>query len=137
MKLKRILAVVAARNREFYRDRAGLGWNIFMPVVMVLGFAFIFSGPEKDLFKVGTLGEGPAEERPAFLDTRHIRFVQQENLDTAVEKVRYHRLDLLLDLRGTPRYWVNELSPNGYVVERLLLQAQVILQETQVIQAQL
>jgi len=123
MSLKRILAVVAARNREFYRDKAGLGWNIFMPVVMVLGFAFIFSGPETDMFKVGVIGEAVGEERPAFLDTRHIRFVPQLDEAEAIEKVRYHRIDLLLDLREPKRYWVNESSPNGYMVERLLLQA--------------
>jgi len=123
MNLKRILAVVAARNREFYRDRAGLGWNILMPVVIVLGFSFIFSGPEEDLFKVGVIGEVAAEVRPAFLDTRHIRFIPMRDDAAAIEKVRYHRIDLLLDLRGPARYWVNELSPNGYVVERLLLQA--------------
>ena len=123
MSLKRILAVVVARNREFYRDKAGLGWNIFMPVVMVLGFAFIFSGPETDLFKVGVIGGTVGDERPAFLDTRHIRFVPQQDEAEAIEKVRYHRIDLLLDLREPKRYWVNESSPNGYMVERLLLQA--------------
>jgi ABC-type multidrug transport system permease subunit len=123
MSLKRILAVVEARNREFYRDKAGLGWNIFMPVVMVLGFAFIFSGPETDLFKVGVIGATVGDGRPAFLDTRHIRFVPQQDEAEAVDKVRYHRIDLLLDLREPKRYWVNESSPNGYIVERLLLQA--------------
>jgi len=123
MNLKRILAVVTARNREFYRDRAGLGWNIFMPFVIVLGFAFIFSGTQEDLFKVGVLGEINGGGRQAFLDTRHIRFVPQQDEAEAIEKVRYHRIDLLLDLRGPPRYWVNDLSPNGYLVERLLLQA--------------
>lgn len=123
MSLRRILAVLVARNREFYRDKAGLGWNLFMPLVMVLGFAFIFSNPDEELYKVGILGEPPAAERPAFLDTRHIRFVAQDNEAAAIDKVRYHRIDLLLDLRDTPRYWVNELSPRGYVVERLLLQS--------------
>ena len=123
MNLKRILAVVTARNREFYRDRAGLGWNILMPVVMVMGFAFIFSGPEEDLFKVGVLGEPTQETRPAFLDTRHIRFVPQADEREAIEKIRYHRIDLLLDLRNSPRYWVNESSANGYLAERVLLQA--------------
>jgi len=120
MNLERILAVVRARNREFYRDKAGLGWNILMPLVIVLGFAFIFSGSQQDLFKVGLLGNST---RPAFLDTRHIQFIKQQSEPEAIEKVRYHRIDLLLDLRGAPRYWVNDLSPNGYVVERLLLQA--------------
>ena len=115
--------MIVARNREFYRDRAGLGWNIFMPVVMVLGFAFIFSNPDDDLYRVGLLGEPASGERPAFLDTRHLRFITQDDAAAAVEKVRYHGLDLLLDLRGPLRYWVNDLSARGYVVEHLLLQS--------------
>jgi len=123
MSLRRILAVVVARNREFYRDKAGLGWNIFMPVVMVLGFAFIFSTPDEELYKVGVLGQPPAGQQLAFLDTRHIRFIAMDDEAAAIDKVRYHRIDLLLDLRARPRYWINELSARGYVVERLLLQS--------------
>jgi ABC-type multidrug transport system permease subunit len=122
MRFSRIAAVVGARNREFYRDKAGLGWNVLMPVVMVLGFAFIFSNPESTLYKVGVLGEASVQASP-FLATRHVQFIPQDNEAGAIDKVRYHRIDLLLDLRGTPRYWVNEASPNGYIVERLLLQS--------------
>ena len=32
---------------------------------------------------------------------------------TIVRKVERHQLDLLLDLRAPPRYWVNEHSPEG------------------------
>jgi ABC-2 type transport system permease protein len=32
-------------------------------------------------------------------------------------------MDLLLDLRGAPRYWVNTDSPKGYIVEKLLLES--------------
>ena len=122
MNLTRIGAVIVARNREFYRDKAGLGWNIFMPVAMVLGFAFIFSNASEDMYKVGVLGDPAAAQSP-FLDTRYVQFIGQDDATAAIDKLRYHRLDLLVDLRGVPRYWVNELSPNGYIVERLLLQS--------------
>ena len=123
MNFKRISAVFVARNREFYRDKAGLGWNIFMPVVMVLGFAFIFSSPDQDIFKVGVLGSPEQASQIAFLESRHIRFIAQDDESEAIDKVRYHRIDLLLDLREQPRYWVNELSPDGHIVERLLWQS--------------
>ncbi len=124
MNLQRIRAVIRARNREFYRDKAGLGWNLFMPFVMLLGFAFIFSGTDEDLFKVGVVG-GPAPAAPApFLDTRHVRFIPLTDRRTGIDKVRYHRLDLLFEPGEPPRYWVNEQSPKGYVVERLLWAAQ-------------
>lgn len=120
MQISRILAVVGARNREFYRDKAGLGWNVFMPVLMVLGFAFIFTNPDTNLFKVGVLGATEAGASGGFLSTPYVEFIPQSDEERAVDKVRHHRLDLLVDLRGSARYWVNELSAKGYVAERLL-----------------
>mgnify|MGYP001820203313 CR=1 FL=1 len=123
MNLQRIFAVVGARNREFYRDKAGLGWNLLLPFVLVLGLAFIFSGPENALYKVGVLGAPADTGQTGFLATRHIRFIAQDDEAAAIEKVRYHRIDLLVDLRDPARYWVNDLSPSGYLAERLLLQS--------------
>ena len=118
----RILAILQARNREFYRDRAGLGWNIAMPMLMVLGFAFIFGNESDVLFKVGVLaqdGNLPAAHSP-FLAVRHVRFIPLVDLQSAVAKVERHQLDLLLDLRGAPRYWINLHSAKGYLAEQLL-----------------
>jgi ABC-type multidrug transport system permease subunit len=124
MNTARILAVVEARNREFFRDKAGLGWNLLMPVLMLIGFAFIFHQPQPDQYRVGVLQPTGESVAFPFLDTRYIDFIDQSDEAAAIDKVRYHRLDLLLDLRTTtPRYWVNELSANGYLVERLLWQS--------------
>ncbi len=118
---RRILAILVARNREFYRDKAGLGWNIFMPMLMVLAFAFIFGSRPEDLFKVGVIA-GPGEaQAAAFLATRHVTFVPVADTAAGVPKVERHQLDLLLDLSGAPAYWVNLGSPRGYLAERLLL----------------
>jgi ABC-type multidrug transport system permease subunit len=119
----RIISILTARNREFYRDKAGLGWNIIMPVLLVFGFAFIFSDDTgDDLFKVGILkdSESPASISSPFLATPHITFVDMEDLPSALLKVERHQLDLLLDLRGELRYWINEHSNKGYLAERLL-----------------
>lgn len=124
---RRILAVLVARNREFYRDHAGLGWNIFMPILMVLAFAFIFSGEPQDQFKVGVVSADATLPQPAtgFLALDHIQFVPLTDLEVAITKVDRHQLDLLLDLRPAPiAYWVNLESPRGYLAERLLLGAE-------------
>ena len=122
---RRILAILHARNREFYRDRAGLGWNIIMPVVFVFGFALIFSGEPQDLFKVGILTKQKqvTDIESPFLDTRHIDFIRMDDASDAVTKVERHQLDLLLDTSNAPRYWVNEHSQKGYLSERLMLAA--------------
>jgi ABC-type multidrug transport system permease subunit len=126
---RRILAVLIARNREFYRDRAGLGWSIFMPILMVLAFAFIFSGEPQDQFKVGVVTADGTLPLPAtgLLALEHIQFVPQTDLEAAITKVDRHQLDLLLDLRPVPiAYWVNLESPRGYLAERLLLGAETV-----------
>jgi ABC-type multidrug transport system permease subunit len=121
MRSRRILAVVRARNREFYRDKAGLGWNLVMPMLMLLGFAFLFSGSAEDEFRVGILGDRlPDAADTPFLAVRYVRFTPVPDLAAGVEKVRLHQLDLLLDPGAPLRYWVNRQSPKGYLAERLL-----------------
>jgi ABC-type multidrug transport system permease subunit len=120
LSLKRFLAVLSARNREFLRDRMAISWNIVLPVLIVMGFAFAFTSDNSDLFKVGV--EGEAKQAPAaaaFFATRHIRFIPVDDLQTAITKVERHQLDMLLALKQK-RYWTNDTSANGYILERLL-----------------
>lgn len=124
----RIRAILVARNREFYRDRAGLGWNLLMPMLMVLAFAFIFQDEQSDLLKIGVLTPSAtlsSVESPV-LDLEHVTFVPVPvaDLAAAIVKVERHQLDLLLDpSAAVPRYWVNGDSAKGYLAERLLLAA--------------
>lgn len=115
--LQRIVAAFIARNIEFVRDRTALGWNLLMPVLIVLGFAFGYSGEPAAQYKVGVLHAGAAH--PAFLDTKHVQFVPWDDAGTAITRVERHQLDLLLDLRSG-HYWVNEESAKGYLAEKLL-----------------
>lgn len=113
--MRRFLAVLHARNLEFMRDRASLIWNLAFPVMLVLGFALIFSNGDRDQFKVGVLGDGGHP----LLAMRYIQFIPVTSLEAAIAKVERHQLDLLLDSEGR-RYWVNDSSPNGYIVEQML-----------------
>ncbi|HEB95662.1 MAG TPA: ABC transporter permease [Sedimenticola thiotaurini] len=117
MNLRRFLAVFAARNREFLRDRMALAWNVVLPVLIVIGFAFAFTGDGKALFKVGVYGD--AGTTPALLRMKHIQIIPVARLDAAITKVQRHQLDLLLD-REKGRYWINDTSANGYILARLL-----------------
>jgi len=121
MRLKRFLAALVARNREFLRDHTAVSWNIVMPVLIVMGFAFAFTTDTSDLFKVGLYGEmdQAKQQQKHFLATDHIKFIKIDDLQTATIKVERHQLDMVLDLTQS-RYWVNETSSNGYILERLL-----------------
>lgn len=123
--LKRVIAILIARNREFYRDRAGLSWNILMPIMMVVAFAFIFQDDQQDVLKVGVIAPNGdlAQVTSPFLDLEHVSFVAFSTPESAIIKVERHQLDLLFDPDASAAYWVNTNSATGYLAERLLLAA--------------
>lgn len=129
--LNRILAILLARNKEFIRDRSALAWSFMLPVFLLVGFAFMFSGGGKALYKVGLMVNSTqsvnnsevekGETSPsAFLNTRFIEFVEYQNIDNAVLKVDQHKIDLLVDF-DNHSYWLNDTSAKGYIVEKLLI----------------
>ncbi len=85
--MRRFLAVLHARNLEFFRDRASLGWNFIFPMLMVIGFSIIFSNGDRDRFKVGIVGEGDMGELRYI---QHIPFAISER-EKAIIKVPNQR----------------------------------------------
>jgi ABC-type multidrug transport system permease subunit len=119
--MKRLLSVWHARNLEFVRDRPTLIFTLLLPVMVVVGMSFVFGGPERPLFKVGVLATHIDKEAHPFLRERYVEFVPIASEGEGLQKVTHQRIDLLVDLHATPRYWVNTDSPRGYIVEKLLL----------------
>lgn len=120
MSFRRFLAALQARNLEFLRDHTALGWNLIMPVLIVMGFAFAFTTGQEELYKVGLYGD-PEQNQSVddFLKTRYVDFIPVDDLSKMIDKVDRHQIDLLLDLQNN-RYWVNSTSPKGYLLEQLL-----------------
>jgi len=119
IKTARFLAVFTTRNKEFWRDRSALAWNILFPVLVVLGFGFAFSGDRPNLYKVAVIEQGGAAPALEFENTEYIRFLPVSDVQAAVTKVDRHQLDMLLD-PAAQRYWINDTSPSGYILERVL-----------------
>ncbi len=128
MRFKRLWALFVARNREFFRDRAAFGWNFLFPFLLIAGFAIIFGGNEHRQVKIGLF---PCASEPVQMDPqclpeslrplRYAEYVPFADLATGLERLKHHRIDLLVDVRSQPiRYWVSESSPKGFIAERLV-----------------
>ncbi len=124
--LKRIYAIFRARNLEFVRDRSSMSWNIILPVVLMFGLSFIFSGADRSEYTVGVLqsGEELDLDQHPFLDTRYISFVVINNEEVGFRRISRHRLDLLVQFDEPSRYWINPDSRKGYFAELALLQSE-------------
>ncbi|WP_077340775.1 ABC transporter permease [Pseudocolwellia agarivorans] len=116
MNFKRFFAVVKARNLEFFRDRSSLGWNVLFPVLMLAGLSFVFSGDGRGVYKVGVINLPTAQS--SFIETKHIDFVDYNDVTLATTKLEHHAIDLLVDF-NLKKYWVNEGAPNSYLVEKI------------------
>ena len=125
MSFNRFLALFLTRNKEFLRDRSSLSWNILMPVLIVAGFSFAFSGDIGKQFKVAVINQAAATQQAQdFLKLKHIEFYSVNNLESevtnSINKVQRHQVDMLLNAK-TQKYWINTESPSGYLVEKILL----------------
>ncbi len=119
----RIYALFVARNIEFVRDRAALAWSVLLPVLIIFVFAYAFTDDNPEKFKVATIKSDAINvAAQVFRDTRFINFIEFDQIEPNLQKVERHQIDLLFD-PNTDRYWINRSSPNGYIVEKLLLAA--------------
>ncbi|MCP3876522.1 MAG: ABC transporter permease [Desulfobacteraceae bacterium] len=128
MSFKRMWALFVARNFEFIRDRAGFGWNILFPFLIVAGFGVIFSSDTRSEYKLGVfpvketrmvVKELKIPEKLKAYD--YIKIVPFETHDEAINKLLHHKIDILLENKGPElKYWISDSSPKGYVLEKVV-----------------
>ena len=121
--IKRLAAVWHARNLEFVRDRSTMIFTLLLPLMLVVAMGFMFGGKDRPLFKIGVLATSIDKQAHPFLRERYVEFVPVASQAEGIQKVTHQQIDLLLDLHGPVRYWVNTDSPKGYITEKLLLAA--------------
>ena len=94
-------------------------WNLAFPLLLVIGFSLIFSGPPKPLVQMGVVGDLPAAYAP--LNAIPLLNSFPMTMSKGATQVRHHQLDLLLS-PGSGRYWVNPDAAQGALAEYLLRQ---------------
>ncbi len=97
-------------------------------ITLTAGIGIIFGGRSLTQYKVGVLDNGKYEsmsQAHALISSlkamKYIDVIMMGTLDTGLEKLKRHQIDLLLAPGATShRYWVADTSPKGYVAEHLL-----------------
>ena len=136
MMFKRMWALFVARNREFIRDRAGFGWNIAFPFLLVAGFGIIFSSDTRSAYKIGVfpaaseaaITETTALPVPLLKDT-DVRLVAFASREKAMDRLKHHKVDLVIEIPeqasdSMVRYWTSDSAKSG-IAEKLLKAAVV------------
>lgn len=132
MNLTRMWAIFVSRNYEFFRDKAAFGWNFLFPFLIVAGFAIIFNGNNRSQFKAGIFPIPSAREFSVqglkipekFKSTRYIDFIPFSSFPVALDKLKHHKIDILIKNTTKPwKYWINRSSPKGYIAGKVFRQA--------------
>jgi hypothetical protein len=112
---KRIWMLFVARNKEFYRDRSALGWNLLFPFLIIIGYSFLFGGNAQSLYKVGVVrdtgndGAALPAQFVEFRKTRYVEFVEFDTVEQGLARLTHHRIDLLVQ-PSAKRYWMSSTS---------------------------
>lgn len=122
---KRILIIFINRNREFYRDKSGFGWNILFPFFVIVGFSLIFSQDTRKEYKVGVINSVEIRKKISvqyqeFRKSKIIEFIEFESLENGINRLLHHRIDLLID-PAEGKYWKSSTSPKSFMTEKLLI----------------
>ena len=127
MNFTRILAILKARNLEFFRDKGSLGWNLLFPFLIVVGFGLIFGGGSRPEYKVGifpytaeSIVNAELNLPEDFKKEAAIEFIAFSNFEIGLDKLKHHKIDMLVKLEPREfQYWVSSSSPKGHIVEKL------------------
>ena len=133
MKFRRIWVLFLARNREFYRDKAGFGWNILFPFLIVIGFGLMFGTGAKKEFKAGIF---PVSDSPGWTASLNIpekfkangviQMVPLASKDRGLDLLIHHKIDILIENNTAPlAYWLNDSSPKGRLMEKVVKEAMI------------
>lgn len=120
---KKIWVITVARTKEFYRDHAGLMWNLLFPVLLIFGFTLFFTDDSKPEFRVALFPKETVtrDHKYPFLKTKHIDFIALDDTTQAIKKVQTHTYDIfILESNDGLHYWINDYSSKGYFIEKIL-----------------
>ncbi len=130
----KLLALIKARNLEFYRDRTALTWTLLFPFIVLAGFAYGYSGKKEALLTVRATGKN-AENHAVLKELQALPgmdFKVLEDEAIATVKLSRYETDLTVNVTDDGKHLVYATNPDserGKLAERLLLQSALLRPE--------
>lgn len=109
----------AARNREYYRDKASLLWSFLVTPFIVVVLAIAFSSDDNAILKVGIIGDDVSAS-PLLSETPAVERLAYPDAELGRVRISQHQLDMLIGPGDPTTYWINPSSVNGLLLETLL-----------------
>jgi ABC-type multidrug transport system permease subunit len=125
--MRKFLALLVARNKEFYRDKGTLGWTFLFPFIVLAGFAYGYSGRQDPLLQLratpAAAVDAPALKAVGALPG--VKLVGADDPAAALQKLERYEVDAVVTAGpgGTLTYRLNEDSDKGRLAEHLLREA--------------
>lgn len=117
--MKSFVQLFIARNKEFYRDKSSLSWAFILPILIIVGCAFAFSGSGQTLL---TIAHYPSDQQPEDLNALYQPFTHwmaYDNISHAKQRLAQHQLDALVDTESKT-IWLNPESNQSLLIKQLL-----------------
>lgn len=121
--MNKLLALIDARNKEFYRDRSALIWTLLFPFIVLAGFTYGYSGRQEPLLRVRAVAASTADVVSALRALGAVPGVELKEVDderAALARLERYEVDLVVSGGG---YWFDPDADKGRLAERLLLDA--------------
>lgn len=94
--IKQFIALVTARNKEYYRDRGSMGWALGFPLIVLLGFGYGYTGKQDPLIKVSVFGGGTAQVVEKLSGIPGMKTISCDAEDECLKKLSRYEYDLFL-----------------------------------------
>ena len=123
--MKKMLALISARNKEFYRDRTALIWTLVFPFIVLAGFTYGYSGRQDPILRLSVYPTASSSQPliSALRETPGVELKFTDDEKAALHKLSHYETDLLISSIGDGShlvYSMNSDSDKGKLSERLL-----------------
>ena len=122
--MKKMLALVVARNKEFYRDRNAMVWTLVFPFVVLTGFTYGYSGRQDPLVRMTVLPASALHLAPIqkLQNTPGVELKTSDQKDEVLKKLGHYEVDYVISTDNDGKSYqtaLNDESVKGKLGEQL------------------